>query len=88
MGLLAAEPVNKDVNGDPDEDTQGVAVHGHIGSQGAKNGREQRTEDGIADGSQRSHETGLEASNCLEALNALLFLNRQIDTGDDRVEEV
>ena len=45
VGLLAAEPVNKDVNGDPDEDTQGVAVHGHIGSQGAKNGREQRTED-------------------------------------------
>ena len=88
VGLLAAEPVNKDVHDDPDEDTQGVAVHGHIGSQSAENGREQRTEDGIADGSQRSHETSLETGNSLEALNALLFLDRQIDTGDDRVEEV
>ena len=88
VGLLAAEPVDHDVHGDPDEDAERVALSGHVSGQGTEDGGQQRAEDGVADGGERAHEAGLQGSDSLEALDALFLLDRQVDTGDDRVEEV
>ena len=65
-----------------------VAGHGHVGGQGAEDRREQRAEDGVADGGERAHEAGLQRGDGLEAVDALGLLDGEVDARDDRVEEV